>query len=986
MGWLKINFAPPHFKILEGENMKKLKCLIQNVSFYFSLSSFPFRKIAICLLLGLLLPCWSAVSDVKEIVVTESDNDKVISLGSDNSLVIKLPGLPSTGFYWSVIKADPEYIQDVSSINDTPEFIYLNVVNDKPVPGTPCLQVLRFLPLKEGTVNIKAIYSQPWDKSREPARTFSLTVNMEGGVTRALEKKLALAIPEKKEKAFREDVVYTPGLPAQFDWRDHGIITPVKKQTNNTCWSFGATAAFEAAIKKKTGVTKDLSEQYLVNCNPYGFTAAGGGWWAYDLFEDYVAYGDEAAGAVYESDLPYTGTDDKPNLPYKHYEQIEEWGYIDKIEDDPWPKKTHQPTTAQIKQALYDYGPIATNIYSSNWGKYTGGVFTDENKQGNHIVLITGWDDSQKCFFVKNSWGDKWGENGYIRIAYNSCDIGDCATYVSFKKTNPRLVYGGNKFMEDYRNDGTIHNSIKVRLVDTGTGKLAVTSTPMQEGVHYRLQNVPQGLKAEVKAQGDKTLFISLKGSAQYHTNSNDVSNISVILYDAAFVNITTSQIENNIKEGLKADFYDPFEIKYEDLTDITINTTNKWKSFRFANGKLSGGLWYMGYNSNWPNDPQHYTYKLETYQSDAVCYGTTMPGILIPMTEGTVIGPATKNWCRGGSYGKQHTITGPNHKNWNGKTAYTGARYKLEGREIYVWFRIKVTSDGKTITLYDLAYNEDPMGTIKAGQKDSGSSSGYSPIAKFTYTIQGKKVSFFNASNDPDGQITGNYWTFGDNNTSNTKNPVHTYANYGTYQVNLRVTDNDGKTGSYSQTIVISDPNGSDYITKEAEPNNRSSNANGPVGNNIAFTGSVARSDYNDWFFLNVTKTSTLNIQSTFSSTDCSWQLYHESNLTKSVAWKGSGAYTAQPGKYYLLVYTWQNGGTYSVKVTALSGGSNSNNDSNDSVQEWNQNQKWYEYKVGDRRKNAGKLWECKNTAWAYYEPSGPYGHYSWTFIKDYQ
>jgi C1A family cysteine protease len=37
---------------------------------------------------------------------------------------------------------------------------------------------------------------------------------------------------------------------------------------------------------------------------------------------------------------------------------------------------------------------------------------------GGHAVLITGYDDSQKRFLVRNSWGTSWGKDGYFTIPY----------------------------------------------------------------------------------------------------------------------------------------------------------------------------------------------------------------------------------------------------------------------------------------------------------------------------------------------------------------------------------------------------------------------------------------------------------------------------------------------------------------------------------------------------------------------------------------
>ena len=50
----------------------------------------------------------------------------------------------------------------------------------------------------------------------------------------------------------------------------------------------------------------------------------------------------------------------------------------------------------------------------------------------------------------------------------------------------------------------------------------------------------------------------------------------------------------------------------------------------------------------------------------------------------------------------------------------------------------------------------------------------------------------------------------------------------------------------------------------------------------------------------------------------------------------------------------------------------------------EWNVSDNWTTYTLGDKRTNAGKLWECINVAYSYYEPSGAYGHYGWKYLKD--
>jgi len=58
--------------------------------------------------------------------------------------------------------------------------------------------------------------------------------------------------------------------------------------------------------------------------------------------------------------------------------------------------------------------------------------------------------------------------------------------------------------------------------------------------------------------------------------------------------------------------------------------------------------------------------------------------------------------------------------------------------------------------------------------------------------------------SYDPDGTLSAYAWDFGDGNTSNEANPLHTYNNAGTYNAVLTVTDDDGATGTASVTIDV--------------------------------------------------------------------------------------------------------------------------------------------------------------------------------------
>ena len=86
-----------------------------------------------------------------------------------------------------------------------------------------------------------------------------------------------------------------------------------------------------------------------------------------------------------------------------------------------------------IKQAIFDYGPISVAICAGgHFIVYTGGVFNHEREcppfnPVNHAVVLVGWDDNQGengVWILRNSWGEDWGEDGYMLIEHGCSKIG----------------------------------------------------------------------------------------------------------------------------------------------------------------------------------------------------------------------------------------------------------------------------------------------------------------------------------------------------------------------------------------------------------------------------------------------------------------------------------------------------------------------------------------------------------------------------------
>ena len=196
----------------------------------------------------------------------------------------------------------------------------------------------------------------------------------------------------------------------KFDWRDEGGVTPVRSQGScGSCWAFSAIGAVESAILIYTNeIDIDLSEQHLISsCCSAG--SCSGGWpdWALDYVRD--------TGVPDEICFPNTGKDCA-------CDPCTGW------QDRAWQITGHvyiQPTENDFKYALLEYGPVSVVLTVPNdWYYYRAGVYTPVTNVGwaNHAVLLVGWDDSDDCWIIKNSWGKGWGENGYARVKYGDLE------------------------------------------------------------------------------------------------------------------------------------------------------------------------------------------------------------------------------------------------------------------------------------------------------------------------------------------------------------------------------------------------------------------------------------------------------------------------------------------------------------------------------------------------------------------------------------
>ncbi|XP_039160010.1 senescence-specific cysteine protease SAG39-like [Eucalyptus grandis] len=205
--------------------------------------------------------------------------------------------------------------------------------------------------------------------------------------------------------SFRYENITT--VPSSMDWRKKGAVTPVKNQGQcGCCWAFSAVAAVEGINEITTGKLISLSEQELVDCDVGGQDQGCEGGWMDSAFQ-FV----EKHGLTTETNYPYKGTDGKCNVKSESNRAVIIKGYEDvpaNSEGALLKAVANQPVSVAIDAGGFDF-----QFYSS--GVFTGACGTELD----HGVTAVGYgtsDDGTKFWLVKNSWGEEWGEKGYIRM------------------------------------------------------------------------------------------------------------------------------------------------------------------------------------------------------------------------------------------------------------------------------------------------------------------------------------------------------------------------------------------------------------------------------------------------------------------------------------------------------------------------------------------------------------------------------------------
>ncbi|KAL1521758.1 hypothetical protein AB1Y20_021412 [Prymnesium parvum] len=256
-------------------------------------------------------------------------------------------------------------------------------------------------------------------------------------------------------KPLPHETLATEVLPDAFTWCNKDGVNYCTMSRNQhipqycgSCWAHGSVSALGDRIKiarGAKGIDINLAVQHILNCGDVGSCHGGSVDGPYQWIH---ALSKSGTGIAYETENPYlacssesregicsagswtctaenvartcstfppmgkcTGLKRYPNAT------ISEYGSI-------------SGATAMMKE-IYARGPITCGIDASPILKYTGGIATMDGESIDHVISVVGWGNDPvegKYWIVRNSWGEYWGEMGYIRVKFGKLLVEDqCA-------------------------------------------------------------------------------------------------------------------------------------------------------------------------------------------------------------------------------------------------------------------------------------------------------------------------------------------------------------------------------------------------------------------------------------------------------------------------------------------------------------------------------------------------------------------------------
>tara|TARA_B110001452_G_C15215836_1_gene421631 strand:- start:21 stop:980 length:960 start_codon:yes stop_codon:yes gene_type:complete len=305
------------------------------------------------------------------------------------------------------------------------------------------------------------------------AASFSLTFAPDQGKHKSellsREEVEALGIVWRGNSSSSHDLLVDPpgGYPADYTWCNKDGVNYCTPSLNQhipqycgSCWAHGSVSALGDRIKiarEAKGTDIQLSVQHILNCagagSCHGGSLDGPYQWIHKLSKD-------GSGISYATSQPYMacsseskegmcpsgdwtcsalntartcGTFGEACVGLSRYPNatVAEYGSISGAK--------------AMQKEIFARGPIACTIDAGPIERYTSGIATKKSLMTDHVISVVGWgtDATDGLYWiVRNSWGEYWGEQGYVRVKSGalaleeSCAWATVADYTAPEKAN----------------------------------------------------------------------------------------------------------------------------------------------------------------------------------------------------------------------------------------------------------------------------------------------------------------------------------------------------------------------------------------------------------------------------------------------------------------------------------------------------------------------------------------------------------------------
>jgi len=228
-----------------------------------------------------------------------------------------------------------------------------------------------------------------------------------------------------------KSVITSRSLLENVDWRNLSMASAVPDQgACGSCWAVAAATMLEARFESSGRGQRTFSAQQLVDCVPNPKSCGGSGGCNGATVQLAMSYVD-SMGLATDSETPYSARanicaqplDSQPSTlsfltstrlrsPQAQELNLASWETL--------PENEALPLMAAVST-----GAVAVSVGASGWSAYANGIFSgcDRDTVVDHAVVLFGYgkgkDGNERdvnYWIIRNSWGEFWGEQGFIRL------------------------------------------------------------------------------------------------------------------------------------------------------------------------------------------------------------------------------------------------------------------------------------------------------------------------------------------------------------------------------------------------------------------------------------------------------------------------------------------------------------------------------------------------------------------------------------------